>query len=221
MVNRCEAKCLEGFVQQLAVGLVSRGYWFYVTGWIPEGKDPRAVDEKLGKLYRVGLKKSARNRRKQAGLANVQYLRLGRFFVLIATHGLHSFFENEGESVRDIRRVPLTFGGYSLSHRGGKTSVRIDRETFRNVKASFVGSALRMDERSLAERFTALPFEPYAPIRRQLLVLWRVVNRARITAGLEPVPKSCLRFKRRIFRPFEGGQHRHLGVTDGRGSRGD
>jgi hypothetical protein len=51
MVNRCEAKSLEGFVQQLAVGLVSRGYWFYVTGWIPERKDPRAVDEKLGKLY--------------------------------------------------------------------------------------------------------------------------------------------------------------------------
>ena len=41
---RCEATTLEGFVQQLAVGYVSRGYWFYVTGFIPAGKDPHDVD---------------------------------------------------------------------------------------------------------------------------------------------------------------------------------
>ena len=203
MANRYEATSLEGFVQQLAVGFVCRGYWFYVTGWIPESKDPLAVDEKLTKLYGVGLTKSSRMRRKLAGRANVQYLRLGRFFVIIATHGLHPFFENEGDAVRDIRRVPLTHGGYSISHRGGRVCVRIDEETFRNVKALFVGSALRMDARKLAERFTALPFEPYAPIRRQLLILWRAVNRARSAAGLEPVPKRCLRFKRRIVLPFE------------------
>lgn len=51
-------------------------------------------------------------------------------------------------------------------------------------RACFVGSALSSGERSLAERFTALPFEPYAPIRRQLFV-WRVLKWARITARLE------------------------------------
>jgi hypothetical protein len=141
-------------------------------------------------------------RRKLAGRANVQYLRLGRFFVIVATLGVHPFFEREGKSVRDIRRVPLTFGGYSVSRRGGRTCVRIDQETFRDVKASFVGAALRMDAWKLADRFAALPFEPYAPIRRQLLPLWRAVNRARATAGLAPVPKACLRFKRRIVKPF-------------------
>ena len=76
--------------------------------------------------------------------------------------------------------------------------MRIDEETFRNVQALFVGSALRMDARKLADRFEVLPFEPYALSRRQLLILWRAVNRARAAAGLEPVPKRCLRFKRRI-----------------------
>lgn len=209
MPNRYEATSLEGFVQQLAVGFVCRGYWFYVTGWIPESKDPRAVDAKFTRLYELGLTKSSRMRRKLSGRANVQYLRLGRFFVIIATHGFHPFFEREGDAVRDIRRVPLTHGGYSISHRGGRACVRIDEETFRNVKALFVGSALRMDARKLAYRFAALPFEPYAPIRRQLLIVWRAVNRARGAAGLEPVPKVCLRFKRRIVRPFdteEGGR---------------
>ena len=71
------------------------------------------------------------------------------------------------------------------------------------LKAEFVGSALKMDEGNLARRFAALPFEPYGPVRRQLLELWRAVNRVRQTAGLEPVPKTCLRFKRHIVRPFE------------------
>lgn len=48
-----------------------------------------------------------------------------------------------------------------------------------------------------------LRFEPYAPVRRQLLNLLRTVNRTRKRAGFEPLPVECLRLKRRIYRPFE------------------
>ena len=82
---RCEATTLEGFVQQLAVGYVSRGYWFYVTGFIPAGKDPHAVDEKLISRYGLAISKWTRARRKQTGAASVQYLRFRRYFVLLAT----------------------------------------------------------------------------------------------------------------------------------------
>ena len=44
---RYRAKIIEGFVQQLAVGYVTHGYWFYVSGWIPQGKDPEKTDAKL------------------------------------------------------------------------------------------------------------------------------------------------------------------------------
>lgn len=44
---QCEVTTPEGFVQQLAVSYLGNGYWFYVTGDIPEGKDPRKVDAKL------------------------------------------------------------------------------------------------------------------------------------------------------------------------------
>jgi hypothetical protein len=213
MSTRYEAKSLEGFIQQLAVGFVSHGYCFYVTGWIPEKKDPRDTDAKIARQYGIGLTKSSRMRRKQAGYANVQYLRLGRFFVIIATRGIHPFFENEGEFVRDMHRPPFfTFGGYSVKrvycvkHRRWKTSVRIDRETYRYLKATFLDAALKVDELTLAKRLRALSFEPYKPIRRQLRQLWRAVNRVRHTAGLEPVPENCLRAKRHIVRPYDDGE---------------
>src|SRR5437870_4167820 len=89
VMYRCEATSVEGFVQQLAVSYLGNGYWFYVVGEVPPGKDPRRVDEKLVARYQVDLSKWARARRKRAGLANLQYLRHGRLFVLLATHGMH------------------------------------------------------------------------------------------------------------------------------------
>src|SRR5262245_30128173 len=46
-VYRCEVSTPEGFVQQVAVSYLAHGYFFYVAGVIPEGKDTRRVDQKL------------------------------------------------------------------------------------------------------------------------------------------------------------------------------
>lgn len=82
---RCETTSVEGFIQQLAVAYVARGYWFYVAGFIPEGKDPRRTDAKLIEKYGVDIFKWTRVRRKRQGRATVQHLRFNRFFVLLAT----------------------------------------------------------------------------------------------------------------------------------------
>src|SRR5690349_9747078 len=37
---RCEVPSIGGFVQQLAVSYLAHGYFFYVWGIVPEGKDP-------------------------------------------------------------------------------------------------------------------------------------------------------------------------------------
>ena len=115
----CETTSIEGFVQLLACNFLPHGYWFYVTGWVPEGKDPRQVDAKLIRKYDIDLPRATRSRRKRLGYANLRYLRHGSFFVLIATSGKHRFFEEEAASIRDIRRVPLRFAGYSISYRPG------------------------------------------------------------------------------------------------------
>jgi hypothetical protein len=206
MEYRCEATSLEGFVQQIATSYLTHGYYFCVTGHVPDGKDPRAVDAKLIARYEIGRSKWAAARRKRAGWANIQYLRLERFFVLLATHGAHAFFHEERERIRDARHVALKVGGYQLSVSHGHARVSIERERYREVKSYFIEVATRRCVGDLARELGTLPFEPYAPIRRQLLCILRALNRARGEAGLEVVPRTCLRFKRRIVRPFEAAR---------------
>ena len=205
---RCDAPTVEGFVQQLAVNYVGNGYFFYVTGVIPAHKDPRAVDRKLIAKYRIGISKWARMRRKAQGIANVQYIRHGRFYVLIATHGKHPFFLSEdlggeGDQVKDLRRTPIKFASYSIGHRGGHVHVAIERGTYLELKSYLLEIALRRPREVLEREFFGLPFEAYAPVRRQFVTMFKAVNERRSVAGLDGLQISCLRLRRRIFRPFE------------------
>lgn len=221
MDYRCEATSLIGFVQQLAANYLPHGYWHYVSGFIGEGKDPRLVDEKLLAKYDIALSRQTRARRKQHGFANLHYLRFDRAFVLLATAGQHSFYQAEVNNLRDIRHTPLRIGGYSISYkRGGvlrkkepdepvvadpkwHSRVQIERIRYAELVAYFEQLALRRSVDELSRELYCLPFEPYAPIRRQLLNLLRLINKRRGHAGLAEVPTTALRYHRRIVRPFE------------------
>ncbi len=214
MQYRCEATSVEGFVQQIACCYLGHGYWWYVTGKIPRHKSPHAVDQKLIQRYELGLSKRMRARRKQLGLANVHYLRHEHFFVLLATAGRHRLFEDEKSRVRDFRKTPLKLRGYSISYRsGGRTpSGEIDRKWHAHVQiateaykvelAYFLEMALRRSVDALANEFRRVPFEPYAPIRRQLLNILRAVNKRRKQGRLDLIPVTVLRLRRRVVRPF-------------------
>jgi hypothetical protein len=214
MPYRYEATSVEGFVQQLACCYVPHGFWWYVTGRIPERKEPVAVDQKLIERYGVDLSKRTKSRRKQLGLANVHYLRHERFFVLLASRGRHRLFEDEGAVVRDLRKMPLKFRDYSISYRpGGRTMageidhkwhshVQMAPQAYKAERAYFLELALRKSIDQLMVEFRRVPFEPYAPIRRQLLNILRAVNAKRHAAGLGPVPTTALRLRRRVVQPF-------------------
>lgn len=203
MTYRYEATTVAGFIQQLAVAYLPHGYYFYVTGVIPPAKDPRRVDAKLMQRYGIELSRWTRTRRKAQGLANVHYLRYRRFFVLLATHGQHRFFEDEAATFRDARRSPIRFAGYAVSHHNGHSHVRLDLDDYRWLKASLLDQATRRTAEQLHATFLHQPFEPYAPVRRQLLNLLRAVNRERKLAGLELVPITAIRLRRHIVKPFE------------------
>jgi hypothetical protein len=203
MEYRCEAASVAGFVQQLAVAYVGHGYFFYVSGEIPDGKDPCAVDQKLIAKYGLAIRKTARARRKAAGLANVQYLRYQRAFVLLATLGKHIFFEEEREFICDAREVPIKFAGYAISYRAGHPHVRIEQSRYLELKAYLADVAIHRKRERLEEQFRRLPFEPYAPVRSQVHSILREVNRRRGLAQFEAVPSSCIRVRRRIQSPFE------------------
>jgi len=215
MSYRSVTPTLEGFIQQLACSYLTHGYWFYVSGFVPEGKDPAAVDAKLVAKYGVAVSESTRFRRKRVGLANLQYLRFERSFLLIATLGSHPFKEDEAGVLMDIRRVPVKIGGYSVSYRrGGRTRagekdpcwhshVEIYRPEFNRLRAFFQEIAVRRSVDKLAMEFYRLPFEPYAPVRRQMLQLWKDVNARRKTAGLSLLPIEVLPLRRKVMKPFE------------------
>lgn len=201
---RWEAETVEGFIQQLAVSYVKNGYFFYVTGTIPDAKDPRETDEKLLRKYDIAVSKFTRARRKKSGSANLHYLRHGRFFVLLATHGNHRFFEEERASLKDVRETPIRYEGYAVSSRAGCACVRIDRGTYLNLKAYFEDIATKRKAETIAKQLYGLPFRPFGPVVSQLFIILRAVNRARQVAGFEPVPKSAIRVWRQPVKTFGG-----------------
>ena len=98
------------------------GYWFYVMGRVPDYKDPSSVDEKLIAKYGIAVSESTRGAGRNSAWRICNTFAIDRLFVILATHGRHFFKENESGAVRDIRRVPIKFQGYSISYRpGGRT----------------------------------------------------------------------------------------------------
>jgi hypothetical protein len=198
-----EATTVGGFVQQLASCYLEHGYWFYVQGTIPESKDLAEVDEKLLTKYQVSISKFQRCRRKQKKIASIQYLRYERTFLLLATHGIHDFFKEESQVIKDVRRVPIQFKGYSIGYHNDHPTVHLARDTYRNLRAYFLELAVHRSADGIAQEIRKLPYEPYSPVRRQLLYILKAVNKRRQAAGFGPVPSSCLPAKRHIYRPFE------------------
>lgn len=203
MEYRCVATTLEGFVQQIATNYLRHGYYFYVMGCVPAGKDPRDVDEKLTRKYGIGISSSERYRRKRAGWASIQYLRFERTWILLATHGRHPFFDAEERNIKDARRIPIKIGGYSISHAGGHCQVRIRREEIVRLRARLLELATHRSALAMGSEFGRIPFEPYHRVRRQLLRILRAVNRERKVAGFSRIPYGVIRYKRRIVRVFE------------------
>ena len=222
---RALATSVEGFVQQIACSYLRHGYWWYVTGRVPSQKDAAAVDAKLIEKYGIAVSESTRARRKRLGYANLQYIRHDRQFVILATKGRHDFFEEERNAIRDIRRVPLKYAGYAISYRregqmppGARQAkwhahVAIERERYLELKAYFLHLATHRSAENLALAFYRLPYEPYAPIRRQMLNILRAVNKARKQAGYSRIPTEVLPLRRRVVKPF--GTSRQSGQSKG------
>ncbi len=205
---RFEAVSIDGFVEQL-VRYVNTGHYFYVTGRIPAGKPAVKIDQKLLNRYEIAKPRWERARRKQAGFASVHYLRFEDHFVLLATNGRHSFFESHSpEQIHDCRRTGIKFGGYSIRRnccqqtRKWHTLVRLDKPTYLALRAYLVDLAVRRNQEILEEEVRSICFQPYRPVREQLLAILRAVNRKRKAAGLSPVDYRCVRSRRRITKPF-------------------
>ena len=128
----------------------------------------------------------------------------------MATKGEHKFFEQEAD-FKDIRKVPIKVGGYSISfrrdgrpksisdHSQYRVHIRINDGRFKELVAKFDHFATRMSANVLAAKLYEIPFQGYAPVRRQLCQLLRRVNRKRRRSGLSQMPKEVFYFNRRQY----------------------
>lgn len=221
MIYPHEFTNIHEFVQRCALDIAQYGYWFYVTGHIPEGRDPAEVDAKILAKYDIPVSKWVRARRKKKGQANIHYVRHQDFFVMFATKGAHRWFEleehddrkrkrDEGRRIHDIRRQPLARGGYSISYKEasqtgrGHIAVRIHPDELRALKAYLLSISPHRSVTNLIWEFKNMPFEPYAGVRQQLWSLLREVNASRKRANFEQVPATALRKKRRVYNLRKG-----------------
>lgn len=185
-----------------------------MQGRIPDRKNPAAVDASIIERYGIDVSEATRWRRKQLGKANLHYIRFERHFVLMATRGAHRFYEAEARSIRWAGECSIKVANYSISYRpGGRTRrgevdskwhshVQIEWEHCKELKAMFLGLACRRSTKQLAQLFYELPFEPYAPVRRQIGTIWSGVNRQRQRAGLPQVPVDVLPFRTKSVKVF-------------------
>lgn len=227
MTYRFEAATPESVVQLIAASYLRHGYYWYVTGTIPDGKDPSSIDQKLIAKYGIDVSEWERTRRKKRGLANAQYIRFERWFILMVTEGHHPLKAptrkgGEKEQLKDARRVPIRFRGYSISYRrSGITPkgadptddsvrkwhahVRIDEPTYRRLKAHFIDRACHRSPENLTRELAAISFARYAPIRRQLLTLLRMINEARKPLGYEQLSYRALNLRRVPVKVYASG----------------
>lgn len=217
---RYECASIEGLVQRVVV-LAQRGYRHFVQGEVPEHKSCEALDEKF--LAKYDLRKTRRQRayRKQVGLSNGHYFRHGRSWVAMATAREFFLEVDSREDVLDLRETPVRVGGYSISlRRDGsarrrgehryRASVRLDSDTYLELRAYFEDLAVHRSRESLASEFwrTSTKWQSYAPIYRQFRAVARRVNEMRQAAGFEPVPLAAIRMTRSYPRQLKGGEKR-------------
>jgi hypothetical protein len=55
----------------------------------------------------------------------------------------------------------------------------------------------------IEREFRRLDILPYGPVRSQLHAVFRMTNRSRLLANLQPLSVECLPWRRRIVQPFD------------------
>ena len=203
----------EGFIQR-AVILSQKGYRYFVTGVVPARKTPEEVDEKILSKYELRLTAKERFARKHAGKPNGHYFRYGRTWVVMATSPALFHERDEKEVVLWLEEAPLRAFGYAVSlkrdaSRGRlRADVRLDRETYRELRGYFLELALhRSKEKLAAEMWQASSrYQPFAPVHRQFRSLITAINERRKVAGFERVPYSCIRVYRAHPKHFAVGR---------------
>lgn len=214
MDDRFVVASVSDFVRELATFYLPRGYWFYVSGLLRDGKGTKVVGSGVVQKCRDGS--AAQMPRFDQGIeaGDIQYLRFERTFILLALDRRHLLLEDQRDHVQDARCVPIRFRGYSIGgQRCGafdeitpntdacgcsewRVHVQIEPDLYHCIEAYFLAVATRRSTDQLADDLRALPYEPYAGVRSQLQSVFQLINGVRDLAGLPLLDDTVLMRRR-------------------------
>ena len=158
------------------------GYFRYAVREIPAGKDLDKIDEKILGDYEVTYRRIARTRRKKKGLANVVYIRFEQTFILMATPGEHTAFNNIVS--HDFRKAPFHFSGYSIGIKNNKPHIIIEPKRFERIHRRAHKIALHNSGKITAYLHSMSPFQ-FAGVNHQRWRLFLKINKRRKVAQIE------------------------------------
>jgi hypothetical protein len=184
MPHQYEVKTLHHFLRRVAIDYLRYRYFRYALREIPVDKDPLRIDEKILSVYSVTRCRTTRMRQRAKQLANVQYVRWKRSFLLLATEGNHPAFDRIRSY--DFRTTPLHFHGYSIGVLQKKPCIMVCRKEWEQVKERFLKIGLHAKS-EVERKLNILPYYHFPGVVRQQRALTAALNQRRKQAGLKPI----------------------------------
>ena len=196
----------EAFLRQLTANYLAKGYRYYSAGCIREELSVENADRAIIKHYKLdSMSKDKRYRNKQNGIANIQYLRYGRFYLVLATEGEHEFYDpKKGEKrIRDVSEIPIHFHRYLIlyNHRRPtcKLTLTLDKPTFKDLRAVCVEHGKHWQCQKKVESFMRYRFAQYPSyggVKDQFRHIISATNQFRKKSGYPLIGKE-----KPLFRP--------------------
>ena len=177
----CEMPKLGKFLTRFVTYILPFGHFYYVADAIAPGHDLKRIDRKIIEKYQVTHCRKTRKIRRDKGYASVHYVRFQNLFVIIASDGQSTFFEQENWT--DIRKTPIYVSGYSLGINRGKSCARIQGLRWNPLKKKFLDMAY-YEHRNLQRYYDLITPFRFRGIIEQMEWLRKRINHKRRRASL-------------------------------------
>jgi len=159
-----EVQNWQGLLQQL-VNYTSLGYTKYCEVEYPERKREQfsAIDRKIIAKYHADKSKDQRSRLKKKGYANFVFMRWDKYAWILQSPGVlrddivydDTFHSFAGRPI-EVRVGPETLLVVGLFGRNGGVSVKMSKETYREVRAGLMEAACSGDRNRCVKEFNKL-----------------------------------------------------------------
>jgi len=156
-----EVQNWQGLLQQL-VNYTSLGYRKYCAVEYPERKRERfsAIDRKIIAKYHSDKSKDQRSRLKKKGYANFVFMRWDRCAWILQSPGVvrddivyDDTFHDLAKRPIAVRAGPETLLVVGLFGRNGGVSVKMSKETYRDIRAGLMEAAYSGDRKRCVREF--------------------------------------------------------------------